>query len=179
MHQLYTEKNLILTKQCQTVKDVDMTLSSIGADSVTLLEIMADAGMLHWGGQGWQWVDEAKEGAQQAKWGMVSSQVGDELVLRIGGSSRPAQPHNSSVLVGLGMLKSYQDVGAATVSCSRGCSCKPDHFQLLHDQQVSLPIETQNSMASSCSAGKSCHILMPGLDITAALFSACQCFPCL
>lgn len=106
-------------------------------------------------------MDEAKEGAQQAKWGMVSSQVGDELVLRIGGgssSSMPAPEHNSSVVVGLGMLKSYQDVGAATVSCSGGCSCNPHHFQLLHDQQVSLPIDIQGVMALSCPAGKSCHV---------------------
>ncbi len=44
---------------------------------------------------------------------------------------------NSSVVVGLGLLKSYQDVGAALVGCSGGCDCKQRRFELLHRQQVS------------------------------------------
>ncbi len=37
-------------------------------------------------------MDEAREGAQQAKWGMLSTKTGDELLLRIDHSSPlPAQ----------------------------------------------------------------------------------------
>ncbi|BDA48467.1 hypothetical protein COCOBI_12-1460 [Coccomyxa sp. Obi] len=105
----------------------------------------------------WKWVNEAKEGAQQVKWGMVSSQPGDELLLRISRSRKHSRASvglgqallsgqsgessslelNSSVVVGLGLLKSYQDVGAAAVGCSGGCDCKPQRFELLHRQQVS------------------------------------------
>lgn len=85
-------------------------------------------------------MDEAKEGAQQAKWGMVSTHAGDELLLRIDhdSSSKRLQPGETqlSVVVGLGLLKSYQNVGAASVSCSGNCSCLPSRFELLHDQQV-------------------------------------------
>ena len=99
-------------------------------------------------------MNEAKEGAQQAKWGMVSSQPGDELLLRISRSHKqssdtegtlllggtegtPSANLNSSVVVGLGLLRSYRSVGTAVVGCSGGCACKQKRFQLLHMQQVS------------------------------------------
>ena len=100
----------------------------------------------------WKWVDEAKEGAQQAKWGMVSSQAGDELLLRIDhSSSSRLQPReaNSSVVVGLGLLKSYQDVGAASVGCSGSCSCLPSRFELLHNQKVTT-LKPSSSIAHEC-----------------------------
>jgi hypothetical protein len=31
----------------------------------------------------WSWVNEAKKGAKQAKWGYVSSNPGDELTIQI------------------------------------------------------------------------------------------------
>ncbi|EIE27713.1 hypothetical protein COCSUDRAFT_55699 [Coccomyxa subellipsoidea C-169] len=111
----------------------------------------------------WKWVDEAREGAQQAKWGMLSTQAGDELLLRIDHNSPlPAQgdsgASSSSVVVGLGLLKSYKDVGAAAVGCSGGCSCNQTRFELLHDQQVSqvywfyvfVTLSSQPTSAQDC-----------------------------
>ena len=91
----------------------------------------------------WRWVDEAKAGSKQPKWGYVSDSVGDELTLRI--TEGPRSPRvlglggtggNSSVLAGLGLLKSYRGMGAAAVSCAKGCSCTPQVFELQHKQEV-------------------------------------------
>ena len=43
---------------------------------------------------------------------------------------------NSSVVVGLGLLKSYRGMGSAIASCSGDCSCIPDRFELQHSQEV-------------------------------------------
>ena len=90
-------------------------------------------------------MDEAKAGSKQRKWGYVSDSVGDELTLRISKGSRPPRVlglggtgGNSSVLAGLGLLKSYRGMGAAAVSCAKGCSCTPQVFELQHKQEVSL-----------------------------------------
>jgi hypothetical protein len=45
-------------------------------------------------------------------------------------------------VVGLGLLKSYRDVGCARVSCSGRCSCPPEQFELLHRQEVSLGLRS-------------------------------------
>lgn len=90
----------------------------------------------------WNWVNEAKQGAKQPKWGYISSSVGDELTLKLSRSKSAAsmlglESGNSSVLVGLGVLKSYKDMGAAAVSCSQGCACTPQLFEMQHKQEVS------------------------------------------
>ena len=89
----------------------------------------------------WNWVNEAKQGAKQSKWGYISSSVGDELTLKLSRSNSAAsmlglESGNSSVLVGLGVLKSYKDMGAAAVSCSQGCTCTPQVFEMQHKQEV-------------------------------------------
>ena len=82
-------------------------------------------------------MDEAKQGSKQPKWGYISSTVGDELTLRLSPGRRAAQrPGNSSVLAGLGLLKSYRGMGAAAVACSQGCTCTPQVFELQHKQEV-------------------------------------------
>ena len=86
-------------------------------------------------------MDEAKAGSKQPKWGYVSDSVGDELMLRITKGSRSPRVlggtgGNSSVLAGLGLLKSYRGMGAAAVSCAKGCSCTPQVFELQHKQEV-------------------------------------------
>ena len=87
-------------------------------------------------------MNEAKQGSKQPKWGYTSSTVGDALTLRVS-RSRAAAPllglgsGNSSVLVGLGVLRSYKGMGAASVACAQGCTCSPQVFELQHKQQVS------------------------------------------
>ena len=92
----------------------------------------------------WKWLNEAKPGSKQAKWGYVSSSVGDELTLRVRASKRAAPlpgfgAGNSSVLVGLGVLRSYTGMGAAAMACSQGCSCLPQIFELQHKPRVGRP----------------------------------------
>ena len=92
----------------------------------------------------WRWLNEAKPGAQQAKWGYVSSTIGDELTLRVRTSKRIAhltgfRAGNSSVLAGLGLLRSYMGMGAAAVACAQGCSCAPQVFELQHQLRVGRP----------------------------------------
>ena len=92
----------------------------------------------------WSWLNEAKPGAKQAKWGYLSSTVGDELTLRVRPSKRAAalpgfRAGNSRVLVGLGVLKSYTGMGAAALACSQGCSCASQVFELQHKPRVSRP----------------------------------------
>ena len=94
----------------------------------------------------WQWVNDAKPGAQQPKWGYASAIPGDELLLRIQPSSgRKAlaaadrKSLNRSVTVGMGMLTSWRGVGDAAVSCSGGCSCPAETFHLNVTQQVQMP----------------------------------------
>ena len=89
----------------------------------------------------WKWLNEAKPGAKQAKWGYVSSTVGDELTLRVRTTKRGAPlpgfgAGNFSVLAGLGLLRSYAGMGAAAVACSQGCSCTPQVFELQHQPRV-------------------------------------------
>ncbi|CAL5223929.1 g6531 [Coccomyxa viridis] len=90
----------------------------------------------------WKWVNEAKQGSKQPKWGYTSSSVGDALTLRVS-RSKAAAPllgfggGNSTVLVGLGVLRSYKGMGAAAVACTQGCTCSPQVFELQHKQQVS------------------------------------------
>jgi hypothetical protein len=94
----------------------------------------------------WQWVNDAKPGAQQPKWGWASATPGDELLLHIKPSSGKRQGalaplgederSGRSVTVGLGMLTSWHGVGDARVSCSGGCTCLPETFHLNVTQQV-------------------------------------------
>ena len=39
--------------------------------------------------------------------------------------------------VGLGMLRSYQHMGVAEVTCTQGCSCEPQAFDLHQEEKVS------------------------------------------
>ena len=74
-------------------------------------------------------------------WGYVSSTIGDEITRRVRTGKRVAHlpgfgAGNSSVLAGLGLLRSYRGMGAAAVACSHGCSCAPQAFQLQHQPRV-------------------------------------------
>ena len=86
-------------------------------------------------------MNEAKHGSKQPKWGYTSSTVGDKLTLRVSRSKAAASllgfgRGNSSVLLGLGVLRSYKGMGAASVACAQGCTCSPQIFELQHKQQV-------------------------------------------
>lgn len=114
-------------------------------------------------------MNEAKQGSKQPKWGYASSRVGDALTLRVS-RSRSAGAllgfgrGNSSVLVGLGVLRSYAGMGAASVACAQGCVCSPQVFELQHKQQVGdLRISTPRRpcLAEGCAykAGTACELL--------------------
>ena len=53
----------------------------------------------------------------------------------LGGRSG-SKPGNATVLVGLGLLRSYAGVGSAMASCGAGCACAPERFSLLHKPLV-------------------------------------------
>lgn len=46
------------------------------------------------------------------------------------------KPGNATVLIGLGLLRSYTGVGSAVASCGAGCACAPERFLLLHKPLV-------------------------------------------
>ena len=78
----------------------------------------------------WKWVNEAKQGSKQPKWGYTSSAVGDALTLRVT-RRRAAAPllgfggGNSSVLVGLGVLRSYKGMGGSSCGVRSGLQLQP------------------------------------------------------
>lgn len=43
---------------------------------------------------------------------------------------------NVTVVVGLGLLRSYAGVGTALASCGAGCTCDPERFDLIHKALV-------------------------------------------
>ena len=53
-----------------------------------------------------------------------------------------------TVVVGLGLLRSYAGVGTALASCGAGCACDPERFDLIHKALVRLG---------------SCTLLLPSL----------------
>ena len=128
----------------------------------------------------WKWVNEAKQGSKQPKWGYTSSAVGDALTLRVT-RRRAAAPllgfggGNSSVLVGLGVLRSYKGMGAAAVACAQGCNCSPQVFELQHKQQVGEVYKLANMTALSHHAAGSRQLPLAVLVDHAQCQQAIQC----
>ena len=57
------------------------------------------------------------------------------------------KPGNATVLVGLGLLRSYSGVGSAAASCGSGCTCAPERFSLLHKPLVrARPLPTHSCL---------------------------------
>ena len=117
----------------------------------------------------WKWVNEAKQGSKQPKWGYTSSTVGDAVTLRVTRRKAAASllglgTSNSSVLVGLGVLKSYKGMGAAAVACTQGCTCSPQIFELQHKQQVgdlldsNIPVAVKICIPKLSTAVGSCAV---------------------
>ena len=52
-----------------------------------------------------------------------------------------AEEGRMPMTVGVGMLKSYQQMGVAEVACTQGCSCEPQAFDLHQEEKVSFPLE--------------------------------------
>ena len=42
------------------------------------------------------------------------------------------------LVVGLGLLMSYEHMGYALVACLEGCTCPPKEFNLLHTFRISM-----------------------------------------
>ena len=84
--------------------------------------------------EGFEWRDEACKDARQPKLGFVATEPGAALTLRLDTSALkpPSNPDWGSV-VKLGILKSYQLMGTADVTCSRGCACEPTRFDGHHE----------------------------------------------
>lgn len=95
--------------------------------------------------QGFEWVNQAKPGAPQAKWGYVGTEPGAYLSIQVGfghreGSSSPA---SRKTVVSIGMLKSYRDMGIANISCNASsvakskCSCEQKQWNLHLEHRMS------------------------------------------
>eukprot|EP00884_Botryococcus_braunii_P008548 jgi/Botrbrau1/17695/Bobra.0166s0119.1 len=95
--------------------------------------------------QGFEWKNQAKEGAPQAKWGYVGLTPGSYLVIDVGsgdvGPSSNIAPRQT--IVALGVLKSYEDMGVATISCRsshehpKECVCNNWQIDLHHQHHTS------------------------------------------
>ena len=42
------------------------------------------------------------------------------------------------LVIGLGLLMSYEHMGYALVACLEGCTCPPKEFNLLHTFRISM-----------------------------------------
>lgn len=101
---------------------------------------------LHGLSQGFEWINQAREGAHQAKWGYAGSQPGSSLSIQVGMGN--ATDGNATTprqtLVGLGVLKSYEGMGKASVSCvppshvqPQDCSCGFWQIDMHHEHHTS------------------------------------------
>ena len=112
---------------------------------------------------GWQWVDEGRHGNH--KWGFVANESGSWLELQLStllkiGSTSPGSSASSGIgststtvatadssqaaLEAAGQLtiiflQSYENMGTATVTCARGCTCAPATIDGHWQKETSQP----------------------------------------
>ncbi|KXZ48764.1 hypothetical protein GPECTOR_25g348 [Gonium pectorale] len=87
---------------------------------------------------GFAWVNEGKN-PQLPKWGYVSDVPGMDIKFKINTMSSAGKTND--VIVELGYLRSYENMGKAAVACEGGCRCEPwflDGIQEARNSQTFL-----------------------------------------
>ncbi|KAG2493702.1 hypothetical protein HYH03_008216 [Edaphochlamys debaryana] len=84
---------------------------------------------------GFEWVNEGKS-VHSPKWGFVSEVPGSELRILVS-TKTEHEARKDNVLVELGYLRSYENVGRFKVKCVEGCACENTTLDGLHDQKNS------------------------------------------
>eukprot|EP00884_Botryococcus_braunii_P016637 jgi/Botrbrau1/3657/Bobra.0204s0047.1 len=95
--------------------------------------------------QGFHWSNQAKPGAPQEKWGYVGTEAGSYVKIQVGqGRGKDGViPASRQTYVSVGMLKSYEGMGVANLSCNSStvvegtCSCGTRQIDMQHQQKIS------------------------------------------
>ncbi|KAG2488213.1 hypothetical protein HYH03_013207 [Edaphochlamys debaryana] len=85
---------------------------------------------------GFEWINEGKE-PHLPKWGFVATEPGSELRVMISTKTGDANTANDNVIVELGFLRSYENVGRFMVRCIEGCVCPEASLDGLHEHRNS------------------------------------------
>ncbi|MEW5305456.1 MAG: hypothetical protein WDW36_007994 [Sanguina aurantia] len=101
---------------------------------------------------GWAWTDEGRGGTH--KLGFVTLEPGRVLRCRLD-MTPPAmsdRTESRAVFAELAILKSYEHMGKATVTCEGGCTCEPTALNGAHELKQSI-IVMEKVMLSSTGQG--------------------------
>eukprot|EP00798_Chlamydomonas_sp_ICE-L_P021436 gene21436-28402_t len=102
--------------------------------------------------EGWEWKDDARDGAGRPKFGFISETVGSSLKIRTNTTSPNAQHKHAMVGIEIAHLKSYANMGKFKLSCEDGCSCIPVTIDGHHGDRTSQLFlsEARVSQGSNC-----------------------------
>ncbi|KAK9826476.1 hypothetical protein WJX81_003204 [Elliptochloris bilobata] len=86
---------------------------------------------------GFQWVDDLTHyGAH--RWGWASTQPGETLEIKMDTRNPMLASPSMRVVLGVGVLMSYEGMGTGLLECVRGCHCAVTHLDCHWDKPMSI-----------------------------------------